>query len=104
MLAASIFILYVTLVAGFTLNSITGLVLLVVSILMLTRNIAVITPNEIQMMNLLGMTLKTYSYTPDQIVITNNSIIINNKKVLSTLWADINIKEVRKLVLQTEDE
>jgi uncharacterized membrane protein len=104
MLICSIFILYVSLLAGFSLNTITGLILLLVSILMLTRNIAIITPHEIQMLNLLGMTVKTYSYTPDQIVITNNSIYVNDKKVISTMWADINIKQVREFVLPTQHE
>lgn len=71
---------------------------------MLTRTVAVITPNEIQMMNLLGITVKTYSYTPDQIVIANNSVYVNGKKVLSGLWADINIKEVKEFFLQIQEE
>ncbi|BAB75689.1 hypothetical protein ACN23B_20035 [Anabaena sp. FACHB-709] len=104
MLICSIFILYVSLVAGFSLNTITGLILLLLSFLMLTRTVAVITPNEIQMMNLLGITVKTYSYTPDQIVIANNSVYVNGKKVLSGLWADINIKEVKEFFLQIQEE
>lgn len=100
MLSSSIFILYVSLVVGFSLNTITGIVLLTLSIFMLTRPIALITSDSIQMKNLLGMTLKVYYYTPDNIVITNNSIIINNKKVLSTWLTDINIKQVRELILK----
>jgi hypothetical protein len=96
---ASIFILYVSSIVGFSLNTITGVVLFFVSILMLTRPIAVITPNNIQMMNLLGMTVKNYPYKPEQILIKDNSISVNGKKVISTLWADVNIKEVREFVL-----
>ncbi|AFY35188.1 hypothetical protein [Calothrix sp. PCC 7507] len=104
MLICSMFILYVSFLVGFSVNTITSLILLVVSVLMLTRNLAVITPNEIQMMNLLGTTVKRYSFTPEQIVITNNDVYIDGKKILSTWWADINIKEVRKFLLQTQDE
>ncbi|MCF4965798.1 hypothetical protein [Nostoc sp. CMAA1605] len=100
----SILMLYTSLLVGFSLNTITGLILLLVSLLMLTRTVAVITQNEIQMRNLLGMTVKVYSYTPDQIVVANNSIYVNDKKVISGLWADINIQEVKAFFLQIQEE
>jgi membrane-bound ClpP family serine protease len=103
-LVCSIFILCVSLLTGFTPNTITGLILLLLGLLMLTRTVAVITPNEIQMMNLLGMTVKVYSYTPDQIVVTNNSIYVNDKKVISGWWTDINIQEVKAFFLQIQEE
>jgi hypothetical protein len=99
MLSASLFILYVSLLVGFSVNTITGLVLLIISILMLTRPIAVITPNTIQMMNLMGMTVNNYHYNHENIAITNNSILVGNKKVISNWWADINMKQARELML-----
>ncbi|HIK05121.1 MAG TPA: hypothetical protein IGS40_10455 [Trichormus sp. M33_DOE_039] len=104
MLICSIFILYVSLLTGFSLNTITGLILLLLGLLMLTRTVAVITQNEIQMMNLLGMTVKVYSYTPDQIVVANNCIYVDGKKVISGWWADINIQEVKAFFLQIQKE
>ncbi|AUS99474.1 hypothetical protein CLI64_03190 [Nostoc sp. CENA543] len=103
-LICSILILYTSLLVGFSLNTITGLILLLVSLLMLTRTVAVITQNEIQMRNLLGMTVKVYSYTPDQIVVANNNIYVNDKKVISGWWADINIQEVKAFFLQIQEE
>jgi hypothetical protein len=82
---ASVFILYVSFIVGFSLNTITGVILFFLSILMLTRPIAVITPNNIQMINLFGITGKSYPYTPDQILIKDNSISVNGKKVITTL-------------------
>lgn len=104
MLICSLFILYVSLLTGFSANTITGLILLLLSLLMLTRTVAVITQQEIQMLNLLGMIIKRYSYTPDQIVITNNSIYVNDKKVISLWWTDINIKEVKEFFLNIQEE
>lgn len=104
MLICSIFILYVSLLTGFSLNTITGLILLLLGLLMLTRTVAVITQNEIQMMNLLGMTVKVYSYTPDQIVVANNRIYVDGKTVISGWWADINIQEVKEFFLQIQEE
>jgi hypothetical protein len=99
---ASVFILYVSFIVGFSLNTIIGVILFLLSILMLTRPIAVITPNNIQMINLLGITVKNYPYIPDQILIKDNSISINGKKVISTLWADVNIQEVREFLLRIQ--
>ncbi len=101
---ASVFILYVSFIVGFSLSTITGVILFLLSILMLTRPVAVITPNNIQMINLLGITGKNYPYTPDQILIKDNSISVNGKKVISTLWADINIQEVREFFLRIQEE
>lgn len=95
LLICSLFILYVTLVVGFTTNSVLGFLFLPLSILMLTRNLVTITPTEIEMKNLLGFTLKTYPYTPGQVSIRNNSIYVNDKKVFSTWWTDVNIRQLR---------
>jgi hypothetical protein len=100
----SMFILYVSFLVGFSLNTITGVILFLLSILMLTRPIAVITPNNVQMINLLGITVKNYPYTPDQILIKDNSIFVDGKKVISTLWADVNIQEVREFFLKMQEE
>ena len=93
-LLCSAVILYAALVIGFTTNTIIGLILLPLSILMLIRSVIVITPNTIQMKNLLGMTVKEYSYAPEQISIRNNSVFVDDKKVFSVWWTDTNIRKL----------
>jgi hypothetical protein len=100
MLLSSLFILYVALIVGFTINTITGLVLLPVSILMLTRPVISMTPNEIQMKNLWGMVVKKYSYTRDRISLRNNSVYVDEKKVFSTWWANRNIKAIEAFLMR----
>jgi hypothetical protein len=104
MLVCSLFILYVALLVGFTINTITGLILLPVSILMLTRPAISITPNEIQMKNLWGMVVKTYPYTRDRISLRNNSVYVGEKKVFSTWWADCNVKAIETFLMNNASE
>ena len=96
-LVCSIFILYAALVVGFTINTITGLIHLQLSVLMLTRSVVVITSNMIQMKNLLGMTVKEYPYTPEQVLIRNNSVFVTDKKIFSTWWTDTNVRRLSRV-------
>ncbi|BAZ41913.1 hypothetical protein NIES4101_78810 [Calothrix sp. NIES-4101] len=100
----SVFIFYVSSVAGFSLNTITGVILLILSMLMLTRPVVIITSNNIQMMNLLGITVKNYPYIPEQILIQDKSIYVDGKKVISSLWLDVNLKEVKEFFLMIEQQ
>jgi membrane-bound ClpP family serine protease len=93
-LLCSAVILYAALVVGFTTNTIIGLISLLLGILMLTRSVIVITPNTIQMKNLLGMTVKEYSYAPEQVSVRDNSVFVNDKKIFSAWWTDTNVRKL----------
>lgn len=99
-LLCSLLTIYVALVAGFSINTFLGLILLLVSVGMLTRNIIIIKPNQILIKNLLGMTVKSYSYTPEQIEVKKNSVYVNQKKVFSTWYTNSNSKKIKAYFLK----
>ena len=98
---SSLFTLYAFSIAGkFTLIAVVNYIFLIVGILMLTRPIALITHNNIIMMNLLGMKLKVYSYTPDELQVTNSMITLGDTKLFLTWLTDINVRELREFLLK----
>src|SRR4051812_33555327 len=62
MIACSVFILGVSFLIGFSLNSITGAVLLLVGILYLNSAAVVYDKEELELKNLYGMTMKRYNF------------------------------------------
>lgn len=74
-------ILYISLLIGPSLSTISGLVLLVVSVLYLVSPAVVYSPAEIQLKNLLGMTLKKYSFESDTITVKDQRIYVNGSKI-----------------------
>ena len=98
---SSLFTLYAFSIAGkFSLIAGVNYIFLIVGILMLTRPIALITHNNIIMMNLLGMKLKVYSYTPDELQVTNSMITLGDTKLFLTWLTDINVRELREFLLK----
>ena len=51
-------------------------------------------------MNLLGMKLKVYSYTPDELQVTNSMITLGDTKLFLTWLTDINVRELREFLLK----
>ncbi len=98
LLFCSIFVLYVSLLVGISLNTITAIILLIVSLLMLLNPIVEITPSEIRMKNIIGKTVKTHLYTPDSIAFKNNNVYVDGKKILNTWWMDTDVNKIRAFV------
>jgi hypothetical protein len=97
-MACSIPILWVSLLVGPSLNTLTGILLFALSILFLSRPIAVITPTTIEIKNMLGFTLKVYPYTPNSIEMTKSGISLDDKQILSTWISDLNTEKFRELM------
>ena len=95
---ASVFILGTSLVIGFSLNTVTGILFLIIGIAMLSRPAAVITKEQIEIKNLLGMTLKRYPYMSKDISFKNNNLYVNDKKAISSFNASINQEEITNFI------
>lgn len=80
-LACSGFILFTSLAIGPSINTITGIILLLVSIFYLVNPALVYTDDELQVKNLMGMTLKRHSFINDKFTVDNRDIFINGKKL-----------------------
>jgi hypothetical protein len=83
-LIASIFIISVGMLFA-TLSVISGLLLLILSIMMLIKPIMIFSTDTIFIKNMLGMDIKKLSYTKAQISFNKKSIYYNGKKILSGL-------------------
>jgi hypothetical protein len=73
-------------IAGLILSPIymlTGALFIILPILMLTKPIIILTEDEIQIKNMVGMTMKRYPYNADEIEIKGKSIRLNGKKILT---------------------
>lgn len=99
-LTASIVILFVNLLTGLSPNTVTGIVLLILSIKTLTTPMIVITPTHIQMRNLLGMTLKEHPYKPEQVSVQDHLVYINAKKIFWTTLYDVSDAQLRDFFKQ----
>lgn len=75
------FILYISLMIGPSINTITGSLLLLVSIFYLVNPAVVYNHQEIQLKNLFGMTMKRYSFLTDTITVQNQRIFVNGTKI-----------------------
>lgn len=102
MLASCAIIFWAAFVSGFNLSTITGFILLPVSVLMLTQNVIIIKIDCIEMKNLLGMTLKKYPYKSEQISIRNNNLYIDNQKIFSTIWAGISSRQLKAFFISQQ--
>lgn len=99
LLVCSTFVLYISISIGIiSINSITAIILLIISLLMLLNPIVEITPSEIRMKNIIGKTVKTHIYTPDSIAFKKNNVYINDQKILNTWWMDTDINKIRAFV------
>jgi hypothetical protein len=77
----------------------TGLVLLVLGILWLTRPLAVIHHDRIELMNMFsGNPARTYSYNRENVEITKSRVLVNSKAVLANWLTDLDTQAVRELV------
>jgi hypothetical protein len=79
------FILFSTLVVGFSLNTIIGLVVLAVGILMLVRPLGILSPQSLVFFRPIGGEAKTIWFEPDDIEVHKKAIVIHGKKALP-LW------------------
>ncbi|MFK7804998.1 MAG: hypothetical protein AB8G95_25420 [Anaerolineae bacterium] len=96
LLACCAVMFWATLIAGPSASTITGVVLTIASILMLTRPIVVMTPNSVEWRNLIGRTAKTVSYKPDSIEVKENRVFIDGHKQLNMWMFNINADTVSK--------
>lgn len=78
---AAVFILAVSAGIGASLNTITGVLLLVISVLQFTVPVVIVTADELQMRNLFGMTLRRVPYTLDTIDVSQPAPRVEGKKV-----------------------
>ncbi|MCG8572586.1 MAG: hypothetical protein MJB14_20835 [Spirochaetes bacterium] len=97
-IAGSCFILGTSFVIGVSINTLTGVILLILGILLLVNPAAVITKDEIQVRNVLGMTVKKHPYKPDEVSVTRAGISINNKKIVASWWADYDLQQVTDFI------
>lgn len=81
LLAGSIFILGVSFIIGFSLNTLTGGLLLVIGILYLNGSAIEYDKEELRMKNIYGGTVKRYSFKTDKIEIRDGAIYANDSKV-----------------------
>jgi len=87
-LCASLFILAVSAKIGASLNTITGVIVLVVSVLQLLVPVVVVTADEIHLRNLFGMTLRRVSYTLDILTFDGNRPLVGGARVRGfSSWA-----------------
>jgi hypothetical protein len=87
-LCAAGFILVVSAMIGGSINTITGLILAVVSVLQLTVPVVVVTADEFQMRNLFGMTLRRVQYSPETVDVSQTVPRVEGKKVRGfSAWA-----------------
>ena len=80
--------IWVTLLVGPSLNSILGGLFLVLGLLALTSPVLVFTPHAIEWRNLIGMTVKRVTHTPEQVEVVGNQVNINGKKAVSLWWTN----------------
>ncbi len=79
-LLSSLVILFTSLLIGFSTNTILGVALLFVSVLMLTRPILVLTPTAIEHRNLLGRVMRTSTFAENPPSIRDNALYMGGKK------------------------
>ena len=80
-LCCALFILFASLAIGPSLNTITGIMLLLISILYLVNPAVVYNDEAIMTKNLWGMTLKSYHFNKDNITVQNRDIYADGKKI-----------------------
>jgi hypothetical protein len=62
---------------------------------MLMQNIIIITPDTILIKNLLGLKIKNYSYTNEQLKVKKKGVYINQKKIFSTWYTNTNHQKLK---------
>ena|ERR1043166_6618205 len=81
LIAGAVFILGVSFVIGFSLNTITGALLLLIGILYLNSAAVVYDHQELELKNLYGFTMKRYDFHLDKMEIRDGAIYANDSKV-----------------------
>jgi hypothetical protein len=95
---SSTFIISASFVIGFSINSLLGGLLLVAGIFMLSKPVAVIKRDQIELKNILGMTLKKIPYSKKEISFKKNNLYIKDKKIISSFNASINQAEIMDFI------
>lgn len=80
------FILFVSFSIGPSINTVTGILLLIISILYMVSPAIVYDDKEIQLKNLIGMTVKRYSFSSDSITTKDRKIFVNDRKLNLALF------------------
>ncbi|MFL5764398.1 MAG: hypothetical protein ACJ77K_10700 [Bacteroidia bacterium] len=81
LIAGSVFILAVSFMIGFSINTITGAILLLVGILYLNGAAVIYNKEELELKNLYGSTMKRYNFHTDKVEIRDGAIYANGSKV-----------------------
>ena len=98
MLVCCALILYATLVVGPSPSTITGLLLLPVSILMLTHPIGVVHADRIDVTNLLGRVTKSYPYASNPIAVRDNALFAGGRKLWSQWLVNTKLDTVKAYI------
>jgi hypothetical protein len=80
-LAGSLFILFSSLYTGFSINTITGVILGIIGIAWLSSKKASYDENEIRINNLFGATIETYNLKEKQLTRKGDALYIDGKKI-----------------------
>ena len=81
LIAGSLFILAVSFIIGFSMNTVTGGLLLVMGILYLNGAAIKYDDNEILLKNLFGGTVRAYSFSSDKIEMRDGIMYSNDSKI-----------------------
>ncbi len=81
LIIGALFILSVSFLIGFSLNTITGAILLVVGILYLNNPAVEYDKDELRIKNLYGGTVKKYSFHADKVEVKDGTLYSNESKI-----------------------
>jgi hypothetical protein len=95
LLLCSVIILYVTLLVGPSVTTITGVISLLLGVLMLTRPITRIYADRVESFNLLGMLVKTHDFKSNPPLIDRGSLRVGGVKLTPQWITNTSINSVR---------
>jgi hypothetical protein len=81
LIITSTFIIGVSFIIGFSLNTITGGILLLMGILYLNGAAIAYTDGELMLKNIYGGTVRTYSFKTDNITVKEGAMYSNDRKI-----------------------
>lgn len=99
LLLCSAVILYVTLLIGLSVTTITGVVSLLLGVLMLTRPITRIYADRIEVFNLIGILVKTYDFKANPPLIDRGSLRLGAAKLVPQWLTNTSIGTVRAFLV-----
>ncbi len=97
MLTCSIFVLATTAIIGVSVNTITGVMLFIISLLYLSNSAIDYSEDEIKMKGIVGNTVKSYSFKDDNIELKDGNIYVNDNKVRMAKYM-LNAHELQALM------